>query len=69
MISIELPKTYGTKVRNVLDVGATGVDFKLLCPYFYLFGIKLLDLVVDDSLAGVLEKVMYFSSFCSDSIH
>ncbi|KAI8065342.1 uncharacterized protein B0P05DRAFT_213927 [Gilbertella persicaria] len=56
LISIELPKIYGTKVRNVLDVSATSVDFKMLCPYFYLFGIKLLDLVVDDSLAGVLEK-------------
>lgn len=56
LISIELPKTYSTKVRNVLDASPTSVDFKLLCPYFYLFGRKLLDLVVDDSLTSVLEK-------------
>ncbi|CEP07521.1 hypothetical protein [Parasitella parasitica] len=56
LISIELPKIYGTKVRNALDAGATNVDFKMLCPYFYLFGRKLLDLVVDDSLTGVLER-------------
>ncbi|KAI8638397.1 DNA replication complex GINS protein psf3 [Parasitella parasitica] len=56
LISIELPKTYNTKVRNALDAGATNVDLKMLCPYFYLFGKKLLDLVVDDSLTGVLER-------------
>ncbi|KAI7900953.1 uncharacterized protein BX663DRAFT_515837 [Cokeromyces recurvatus] len=56
LISIELPKTYGTKVRNALDASPVLVDFRLLCPYFYLFGIKLLDLVVDDKLGGILQK-------------
>ncbi|KAI9357408.1 hypothetical protein BD770DRAFT_388660 [Pilaira anomala] len=56
LILIELPKTFGTRVRNVLDASPTNVDFRLLCPYFYLFGVKLLDLVVDDSLSKVLKE-------------
>ncbi|KAI8393938.1 uncharacterized protein BYT42DRAFT_552775 [Radiomyces spectabilis] len=56
LISLEIPKAYGTRVRNVLEAGPTNVDFRLLCPYFYLFGMKLLKLVVDDSLAAILEK-------------
>lgn len=59
LISIELPKTFGTRVRNALDASPTSVDFRLLCPYFYLFGVKLLDLVVDDSLSKVLKEVNY----------
>ncbi|CAO3643384.1 unnamed protein product [Mucor hiemalis] len=56
LISIELPKTFGTRVRNALDASPTSVDFRLLCPYFYLFGVKLLDLVVDDSLSKILKE-------------
>ncbi|KAI7892130.1 uncharacterized protein EV154DRAFT_505722 [Mucor mucedo] len=55
LISIELPKTFGTRVRNALDASASNVDFRLLCPYFYLFGLKLLDLVVDKPLAIALR--------------
>ncbi|KAI9486314.1 MAG: hypothetical protein EXX96DRAFT_548624 [Benjaminiella poitrasii] len=56
LISVELPRTFGTKVRNALDASPALVDFRLLCPYFYIFGIKLLDLVLDDKLGGVLHK-------------
>lgn len=56
LISIELPKTFGTRVRNALDASPTSVDFRLLCPYFYLFGVKLLDLVVDEALSKVLKE-------------
>lgn len=60
LISIELPKTFGTRVRNALDASPTSVDFRLLCPYFYLFGVKLLDLVVDEALSKVLKEVSLF---------
>ncbi|KAI8884893.1 GINS complex, Psf3 component [Backusella circina FSU 941] len=56
LISIELPKMYGTKVRNVLDADPMTVDYRILCPYFYLFGLKLLEFIVDEALPGILEK-------------
>jgi hypothetical protein len=48
---------YGTKVRNVLDADPMTVDYRILCPYFYLFGLKLLEFIVDEALPGILEKV------------
>lgn len=63
LISIELPKSFGTRVRNALDASPSSVDFRLLCPYFYLFGLKLLELVVDKPLATVLNKVRKYTLF------
>jgi GINS complex subunit 3 len=56
-MTVELPKTYGSNVRNALQASPTTVDFKSLCPYFFAFGAKLLELVVDIQLPSVLEKV------------
>ncbi|KAI9308431.1 DNA replication complex GINS protein psf3 [Cunninghamella echinulata] len=56
MIQIELPKAFGMRVRNALDASPTAVDYRLLCPFFYIFGHKLLDLLVVPELAPVLEN-------------
>ncbi|KAI9316058.1 hypothetical protein BX666DRAFT_289833 [Dichotomocladium elegans] len=56
IIKLELPRPYGYRVRNNLDASPTAVDFRLLCPYFYLFGRKLVDLIEDKRLPTILEK-------------
>ncbi|CAO3611696.1 unnamed protein product [Cunninghamella blakesleeana] len=56
IISIELPKSFGIRVRNALDASPTSVDYRLLCPFYYVFGHKLLDLLVVPELAPVLEN-------------
>jgi GINS complex subunit 3 len=56
-MQIELPKAFGVRVRNALDASPSSVDYRLLCPFFYVFGHKLLDLVVLPELAHVLESV------------
>ncbi|KAI8988649.1 glycoside hydrolase superfamily [Pilobolus umbonatus] len=57
LVSVELPKTYSMKARNALDANPKSLDFRLLCPYFYKLGIKLLGLVVDEKLPGILYNV------------
>lgn len=59
LIAIEIPRTYGTKVRNMLVASPESVDFRSLGAYFYEFGVKLVDFVVDEKLPGILEKVMW----------
>ncbi|SAL96545.1 hypothetical protein [Absidia glauca] len=56
LMQIELPKAFGVRVRNALDASPSSVDYRLLCPFFYVFGHKLLDLVVLPELAHVLES-------------
>ncbi|EIE76212.1 hypothetical protein RO3G_00916 [Rhizopus delemar RA 99-880] len=56
LIAIEIPRTYGTKVRNMLVASPESVDFRSLGAYFYEFGVKLVDFVVDEKLPGILEK-------------
>ncbi|CAO3674875.1 unnamed protein product [Rhizopus stolonifer] len=56
LIVIEMPKTYGTKVRNMLVASPESVDFRSLGPYFYEFGVKLVTFVEDQDLPGVLQK-------------
>lgn len=57
LVELEIPRTYGNRVRNSLDASPTAVDFRILCPYFYHFGMKLLSLVLDDQLPAIMEKV------------
>ncbi|KAL1930903.1 hypothetical protein VTP01DRAFT_10040 [Rhizomucor pusillus] len=56
LVELEIPRTYGNRVRNSLDASPTAVDFRILCPYFYHFGMKLLSLVLDDQLPAIMEK-------------
>ncbi|CAO3597330.1 unnamed protein product [Absidia cylindrospora] len=55
-MQIELPKAFNARVRNALEASPLAVDYRLLCPFFYLFGNKLLDLVVFPELGRVLER-------------
>ena len=55
-MTIELPRAYGTRVRNSLDASPTSIDFRQVSPYFYQFGTKLYDLIIDDQLPATLEK-------------
>ncbi|KAG1471898.1 hypothetical protein G6F56_001848 [Rhizopus delemar] len=59
LIVIEMPKTYGTKVRNMLVASPESVDFRSLGPYFYEFGVKLVTFIEDQELPGVLQKVVW----------
>ncbi|KAI7878669.1 GINS complex, Psf3 component [Lichtheimia hyalospora FSU 10163] len=56
IIKLEIPRPFGNRVRNNLDASPTAVDFRLLCPYFYVFGKKLVNLIEDQRLPGILEK-------------
>ncbi|KAI7856692.1 putative DNA replication complex GINS protein psf3 [Circinella umbellata] len=56
LVTIELPRAYGTRVRNSLDASPTSIDFRQVSPYFYQFGTKLYDLIIDDQLPATLEK-------------
>ncbi|KAF7725987.1 DNA replication protein [Apophysomyces ossiformis] len=56
LLTVEIPKTYGKRVRNALAAGALNVDFRILCPYFYTFGTKLVELVRDEDLAPTLSE-------------
>jgi len=44
MVDIEIPKFYGARMREDLKASSTAVNIHRLCPYFYTFGIKLLNL-------------------------
>ena len=59
IIKLEIPRPFGNRVRNNLDASPTAVDFRLLCPYFYVFGKKLVNLIEDQRLPGILEKVKH----------
>ncbi|ORX54024.1 GINS complex, Psf3 component [Hesseltinella vesiculosa] len=56
LIQMELPKAFGNRVRNALDASPMSVDYRLLCPFFYIFGHKLLEVVEVPELATVLES-------------
>ncbi|KAG0174706.1 DNA replication protein [Apophysomyces sp. BC1015] len=56
LLTVEIPKTYGRRVRNALAASALNVDFRVLCPYFYTFGTKLVELVMDEDLAPTLSE-------------
>ncbi|KAI8061793.1 hypothetical protein BC940DRAFT_309771 [Gongronella butleri] len=76
LIQMELPKAFGSRVRNALDASPSSVDYRLLCPFYYIFGHKLLKLVDLPELATVLESsfkirlrgIMNFSQSGSNSM-
>ncbi|RUP47167.1 hypothetical protein BC936DRAFT_146059 [Jimgerdemannia flammicorona] len=51
-----LPKYYGTRVRSALNASPTSIDFRSLCPYYYMFGVRLVTLLKDDPLTEMLGK-------------
>ncbi|TPX42841.1 hypothetical protein SeMB42_g04967 [Synchytrium endobioticum] len=55
-VEIDLPKYYQVKVRNDLKASPTVVNLYQLCPYFYEFGIRIVNLIVDDVLCKVLSE-------------
>ncbi|KAI9499443.1 hypothetical protein BDB00DRAFT_866322 [Zychaea mexicana] len=56
IVTIELPRAYGTRVRNALDASPTSIDFRQISPYFYQFGTKLYGLIIDNELPATLEN-------------
>ncbi|KAK9768103.1 DNA replication protein [Basidiobolus ranarum] len=51
---VEIPKCYGSKVRSSLRACSTNVNFHTLNPYYYLYGLLLVDLLEDVDLNMVL---------------
>ncbi|OAD67534.1 hypothetical protein PHYBLDRAFT_151439 [Phycomyces blakesleeanus NRRL 1555(-)] len=56
LIALEIPSFFGRRVRNNLNASPTNVDLQSACPYFYVFGTKLVDTVVDDTLGPLMQK-------------
>jgi GINS complex subunit 3 len=55
-IQIELPRAYGESIRNSMKASTTNIDLQQLGPYYYLFGIKLLELIDDVELHTLLSN-------------
>ncbi|KND02791.1 uncharacterized protein SPPG_01872 [Spizellomyces punctatus DAOM BR117] len=53
-IDLELPKCFGHRVRNDLNASPTSVNLGSLCSYYYRFGVKIINLVVDAMLPDIL---------------
>lgn len=58
-----MPKTYGTRVRNMLLASPESVDFRSLSGYYYEFGVKLIEFLIDDQLPHIIDKVSYNNTF------
>lgn len=58
-----MPKTYGTRVRNMLLASPESVDFRSLSGYYYEFGVKLIEFLIDDQLPHIIDKVSYNNAF------
>ncbi|KAI7872835.1 hypothetical protein BDF14DRAFT_1749232 [Spinellus fusiger] len=56
LIALAIPRSYGRRIRNNLNASPTHVDLHSACPYFYLFGTKLVDTVLDDTLGPLMQK-------------
>ncbi|CEG68356.1 DNA replication protein [Rhizopus azygosporus] len=56
LIVVEMPKTYGTRVRNMLLASPESVDFRSLSGYYYEFGVKLIEFLIDDQLPHIIDK-------------
>ncbi|CAG8601040.1 5209_t:CDS:2 [Ambispora leptoticha] len=41
-VGLEMPERYNKRVRNALRAGPMSVNLRELCPYFYLFGFKMM---------------------------
>ncbi|KAJ3166181.1 hypothetical protein HK101_011978 [Irineochytrium annulatum] len=59
IVEIEIPKCYRPRVRNDITASAISVNICDLCPYFFRYGAKIVNLVDDPDLAQVL--VLAFS--------
>lgn len=55
-IELDLPKCFSQRTRNDLNAAPTCVNLNRLCPYYYRFGVKIIDLIVDETLPQVLAN-------------
>ncbi|OZJ04971.1 hypothetical protein BZG36_01769 [Bifiguratus adelaidae] len=56
LIELQVPKHYGSKVRNALDASPVSIDCKALSRYYFSFGQKLVSLIVADELTRSLRE-------------
>ncbi|ORY92020.1 hypothetical protein BCR43DRAFT_497658 [Syncephalastrum racemosum] len=56
LINVEVPKSFSPRVRNSIEASATSADLNSLCPYFYLFGYRIVNLMFDKELHELLYK-------------
>ncbi|KAI8991644.1 hypothetical protein BDF20DRAFT_845675 [Mycotypha africana] len=56
LLTMLLPRMYGTKMRNALAAGASSVDLRSICPYYYIFACQVLGALEDEQLPDILEK-------------
>mmetsp|Transcript_19582 Transcript_19582/g.46757 ORF Transcript_19582/g.46757 Transcript_19582/m.46757 type:complete len:189 (-) Transcript_19582:1082-1648(-) len=54
MVEVQLPKCYNKRIRDKVQAGAEFVDLRTACPYFYEFGMKLNNLVLEEGLPDFL---------------
>ncbi|KAI9012745.1 hypothetical protein BC832DRAFT_589730 [Gaertneriomyces semiglobifer] len=58
LVELELPVCFGHRVRNDLAASPMAVNLNRLCPYFYRFGVKIINLVVDAMLPTILSNAL-----------
>ncbi|CAG8467274.1 7811_t:CDS:2 [Ambispora gerdemannii] len=55
-VGLEMPERYNKRVRNALRAGPMSVNLRELCPYFYLFGFKMM---ADLDLSTSINEEIY----------
>lgn len=73
LLSISVPKCFQQRITNDLDAGPASVNLHALCPYFYLFGMKIVLLCYDGALAKTLgsaftTRLIKIMRYCQSSV-
>ncbi|KAI8817972.1 DNA replication complex GINS protein psf3 [Fimicolochytrium jonesii] len=55
-VDLELPKCFNQRVRDDISASPTSVNLNRLCPYYYRFGVNIINLIVDAALPEVLSQ-------------